>query len=506
MKRISLNKIFLVSFSLIFILIFTPRPFVFGYERPIVDDGYNYEDWDPAPPGTFDNILNFGAYLKTVDFWDITESYWVNVSFKVKQPYDENWRNDYNRLNITSVTLKQIGSSTIEHEHTNVGFLYWWYTETVFQENFSITYQEGDGLQFSVDVDYDLITSGDVHYSYTKTDVCTVTVNPNGPANFTISTPSSSTNWNSGEGHKIYWTTEGLVDNVDIDLYKGGTYVDNIASNVPDTGRYPDPIGEYWYVSMDYVTGSDYYINISNVDDPLSWSKSDDFSITQAKTIEVTNPTFNVHWKRGDTYDITWTWTGVITNVDIKLIDGITPVYDIADDVANDGTFEWNIPLSIDLDMYSIRVYDGSDNGIYDGSSAFYIDAQDEIYFTAPTSGSEWTAGVLNWIHWHATGDFSTLSMDLYDNGVLVENVFDSVSVAHGNNQISWACHGSRSGDNFKFKLYDPSDATFYAWSEQFSYIAGDYLELTSPTSSNSWKLGTYHNITWNEYGDYDYI
>lgn len=505
------NKSFLL-FSLIIISSFNFLLDVNGWERPVIYGDWVYSDWDPLDPNGVNSneVIEFGASMKSIDFWEPGETYWVNVSFQIHYTYfayygggydwGYYWDSDeYTQLNITKIKVKQIGSSTINHIHENVGLSFWWNTEVSKSDNFSITYNEGEGLQFSLDVEYDLI-EGAVVDSYIKTDVCTLNLQKNGPANFTINSPDSGSNWDSDHGYNINWATEGLVDYVSVELYKGGTFLETIAENIEDTGS----LGFSWYPSVDYVTGSDYYVNISNVDDPLSWSKSDDFTITQLGNIELTAPTSFEHWKRNESYNITWNYRGEITAVDIKLYDGIVYVSDITNSAPNNGKYNWTIPLSLDLDMYNIRVFDSNDPSVYDESPAFYIDIEDEISFIAPTASTEWTSGLINTIRWYATGDYIDLTLDLYKQGEFVENIFNRMSPAQGNNQYNWACDESYSGDDYQFKLYDPDDTSFFAWSDEFTYSPSTpdpTLELLSPNSTNSWEIGTSEEIKWTSTG-----
>lgn len=505
------NKLILL-FSLLLSSSFVFIMNVNAWERPMVYGDWVYSDWDPLGPNGFNSneVIEFGAAMKSVDYWEPGETYWVNVSFQIHYTYfayygggyqwGYYWDSDeYTHLNITKITVKQIGSSTVNHVHNDVGLNFSWSTEISKTDNFSIPYNEGDGLHFSLDVEYDLI-EGAVVDSYSKTDICTLDVQKNGPANFTINNPNAAANWDSDHAYNINWATEGLVDYVTVELYKGGVFLETIAENVEDTGS----LTSSWSPSVDYVTGSDYYVNISNVDDPLSWSKSDYFTITQLGYLEITSPTAFEHWKRNGVYDITWNSRGDISAVDIKLYDGSTYISDIVDGASNTGTYEWTIPLSVDLDMYNIRIYDSNDAGVYDGSPAFYIDIEDEIYFTAPTSSTEWTAGDTNTLRWYATGDYSVLNLDLYKGGSFVENILDRVSVAPGTNQYNWACDESYSGNDFQFRLYDPDDASFFAWSDEFTYLppeAEKTLELLNPNATNTWECGTSEEIKWTSTG-----
>lgn len=89
-----------------------------------------------------------------------------------------------------------------------------------------------------------------------------------------ISTPSSSTCWCLGT-HEIKWTAPAEVEDVEIKLYKGDTFVKTISSWSDNDGSYN------WYISKsdEYVAGTDYKIEISDYDDPTISKNSTNFEI-----------------------------------------------------------------------------------------------------------------------------------------------------------------------------------------------------------------------------------
>jgi hypothetical protein len=95
----------------------------------------------------------------------------------------------------------------------------------------------------------------------------------------------------------------------------------------------------------------------------------------QAGSITVLTPNGFENWQRGRWYTITWSSSGAGSDVDIELYKG--GIYDstIISNTPNDGSYSWNTPSNLNLDMdYTIKIISTSDNSIYDFSdSDFYI-------------------------------------------------------------------------------------------------------------------------------------
>ncbi len=91
----------------------------------------------------------------------------------------------------------------------------------------------------------------------------------------TVTSPSSSSNWQTGTIHTIRWETTGNIGNyVDIQIYRGDTPIATIAANENNDGAYD------WLLSTDLSSGTNYRVKISSLDYPDIYDYSDYFSIT----------------------------------------------------------------------------------------------------------------------------------------------------------------------------------------------------------------------------------
>jgi len=77
----------------------------------------------------------------------------------------------------------------------------------------------------------------------------------------------------------IRWT-DNIQENVEIDLYQGGTFVKAIATNAPSNGAYQ------WQIGLDLAPGSGYSLKISSTTNAaFSVSSTSPFSIIDAPAV-----------------------------------------------------------------------------------------------------------------------------------------------------------------------------------------------------------------------------
>ena len=85
--------------------------------------------------------------------------------------------------------------------------------------------------------------------------------------------------WQRGLKYFIQWD-DNLLENVAIELYKGGSFVKNITTNAPSTVSYK------WTIDLSLTPGSDYSIKIRSATNTAVFDTSDaSFSIIDAPTI-----------------------------------------------------------------------------------------------------------------------------------------------------------------------------------------------------------------------------
>lgn len=93
-------------------------------------------------------------------------------------------------------------------------------------------------------------------------------------AEITITSPTSSDEWEHYDFYIVTWTYLGSIDRVTIQLFEGTNLIDDI------TIMYTDNDGSYEvYCSSSYGTGSNYRIKITDYDDANVYGYSDYFTI-----------------------------------------------------------------------------------------------------------------------------------------------------------------------------------------------------------------------------------
>jgi len=101
-----------------------------------------------------------------------------------------------------------------------------------------------------------------------------------------VTAPNGGEAWQRGLPYFVQWNDD-LVENVTIDLYKGGIFLRNVAANIPNTGAYK------WSIPYSLlVPGNDYSIRISSAtNSALSDFGDANFSIVDAPVISSSQTT-----------------------------------------------------------------------------------------------------------------------------------------------------------------------------------------------------------------------
>ena len=94
-----------------------------------------------------------------------------------------------------------------------------------------------------------------------------------------VTAPNGGENWQRGQPVFIEWN-DNILENVEIDLYKGGSMVKVIATNAPSTVSYK------WQIGLDLTPGRDYSLKIKSMTNGALFDTSDaTFSIIDAPVI-----------------------------------------------------------------------------------------------------------------------------------------------------------------------------------------------------------------------------
>ena len=74
----------------------------------------------------------------------------------------------------------------------------------------------------------------------------------------TISNPEYGDTWKPGSTHLIKWKTNTEIESINIDLYKKGTRIYNLALGIENTGEF------IWEIPSDIIRSNHYQVRISN--------------------------------------------------------------------------------------------------------------------------------------------------------------------------------------------------------------------------------------------------
>jgi hypothetical protein len=245
-------------------------------------------------------------------------------------------------------------TTTISSSTTNDGIYYW-------AVPYSIT---NDGTDYRIK-----ITSTSDLGVYDYSPYFEIVVTPT----ITVTSPTSSSSWEPGSSHYIFWTSTGSISNVIIELYKGVNLALTVSPSTTNDGSF------YWTIPPATTTGTDYRIKIISSSDAGVYDYSSYFSIEYA-SITVTSPTIGSSWETNSLLYIGWTSTGSISNVIIELYQGDTYVKTISATTSNDGYYYWTIPASTAAGTdYRVKITSTSDAGVYSYSSYFEIERNPTI-------------------------------------------------------------------------------------------------------------------------------
>ena len=189
-------------------------------------------------------------------------------------------------------------------------------------------------------------------------------------AEIAVTSPGSTSNWLEFNTYAIQWTSIGTIEDVEIELYKSSTFVEEITFLPTDNdGEY-----DFYVSSLEDYYGSDYRIKIIDHDDPNVYDYSDYFSINiRTGTITVTSPDQNSYGTPGSIHMITWTSTGNIIEVDIDIYKGSTRRYYVSR-ISDFGYYMWTIPEDIELGTdWRIKISNSDNSAENDWSEYFSI-------------------------------------------------------------------------------------------------------------------------------------
>ncbi len=233
----------------------------------------------------------------------------------------------------------------------------------------------------------------------------------------TITYPNGGETLVKGTDYSITWNSENITGNVQIDLYKGGINIAQLAASAPNTGSYPFNPPEY------LESGTDYKIGISAMSGSVSDFSDSYFSIESEPEINITYPNGGETLYKGTNYSITWNSENITGNVQIDLYKGGLFEIQLAASASNTGSYPFNPPESLESDSdYKIGI-SGMSGTVSDFSDdSFTIDT--DFSLISPALNEEINSAEIYF-------EWSDVNADYYE--LLVDNNegFGSPEVSH---------------------------------------------------------------------------
>ena len=326
-----------------------------------------------------------------------------------------------------------------------------------------------------------------------------------------VSTPSSNTVWmHFSSDNPINWNSEALQSTtVSICLYKDTSLVETLTGLTINDGEwiYEDVI------PVILEPGTDYRILIE--DNFSDWGWSDYFSVTPstgAEVISVTDPNGSSVWYHFESdYQVSWHYPGLLgldemlsgDEVSILLYHGAELADTLVSSTVNDESWLFTdlVPMSWTPDNnYSIYIEDNLGN--YGWSAEFAIESVigEVITVTNPVSDTAWShyqSGTEVTWQYPALLYCDSVCIDIYKGGILLAEFSDWTDndghyISTDTIPANWG-----SGDDYQLKIYD--DLGNYGWSEEFSIIGAEVVEISSPSASTVWEhYNTGYPVNWN--------
>jgi hypothetical protein len=188
-----------------------------------------------------------------------------------------------------------------------------------------------------------------------------------------VTSPVSGDSWEVRTTQTITWDATPNIDNVKIELYENGVFVQEIVASTLNDGSFT------WTVPIGLSDSTLYQIKISDASFSDTNDMSENFEIFDQRSITVDTPDSTSSWVTGDTEQILWNSTGIIPTVKIDLYASGYFIIEIAASTPNDGSFDWLIPDTlVNYTEYVIRVSDAGDLALYDESPQFEITSPED--------------------------------------------------------------------------------------------------------------------------------
>lgn len=238
-----------------------------------------------------------------------------------------------------------------------------------------------------------------------------------GPS-ITVTSPAEGDGYMPGQTIPISWTTDGVEDDVKIELINPSAGAVLTIENGIHHGS--SPYDFYLYPDMDIVPGF-HIVRISSVEDGNISGDSEQFTVGFVlPSIEVTYPAGDETFGTGDTVSIAWTGEWLSGDVRITLINPDRDlVFTVTEGISCTASpYDYVIPPEVPNGTYFFRIAVVGNESVSDDSEYFSIlYAGPSIEVTDPAGGERFDYGEPIWIAWMTEGIDVDVAIYLIESG-----------------------------------------------------------------------------------------
>jgi len=305
------------------------------------------------------------------------------------------------------------------------------------------------------------------------------------PHEVTVTAPTASIDQIGGTTLNITWNTTYSGGNVEIDLYKGGSFDQTIVSATPNDGAYN------WSIPTGIATSSDYQVRIKD-SGTLVNDLSANFDLTE-RTITATSPTSSTDLVGGSTLNINWNSSFSGSDVRIELHKGGSLDQTITSSTTNDGSYNWTVPVNISSGSdYKIRVKENG-TSVDDYTANFTLNPH-TVTVTSPSSSTDQIGLSTLSINWNTNYTGGNVRIELHKGGSLDQTITTSTT---NDGSYNWTVPADiTTASNYQIRVKDTGSAGD-DFSENFT-LNSRTVSVTAPVSTTSQLGNSTLNINWN--------
>jgi hypothetical protein len=304
-----------------------------------------------------------------------------------------------------------------------------------------------------------------------------------------------------------------LVENATGDFYyraylHGDAYamktpsLDNVAiTTLNDITYYTDPSGNTAINPLHTDATNDQWFRYK----AILYSDGENTPIVDETTVEyinayitISSPNGGEEYNVASQQEITWSSQAISSDEGLIKIeyssDGGNTYNTIADDEADDGSYDWDIPDDPSNNCL-IRISSKDFPSIYDTTDAAFSILSLKI--NSPNGSEIWEQGVVHNITWDSYGEIPNNILQIEyseDNGSSWQSI---IAATPDDGQHEWIVPEIES-DEVLIKVSSPENANITDSSDAvFSVVPAPALTISSPAGGEEWVMGSEHDISW---------